>query len=238
LADINGDGRLDGLANSDKAGLFWYEIPDDPTRSWRAHLIVSAETHKMHGGVSPKAVGDIDGDGDADVVTGQAWYESADGGGLHWKAHQTISLGETHQYGIALKTWVIDLDGDGDPDVVQAEADNPDSRVAWFENNGRGDGTRHMIKDKGDQQDFHTLVVADFDGDGAPTYFRAVARYLRLRAIGVTSGKIPSLSLIVLPRDHGSSILSQKSPVVKRWLGKWTSISVPSPGARAMSPCF
>ena len=71
FADINGDGKLDAIANSDRTGLFWYEIPQDPTRPWRSHLIATIQVHKIHGGVSPHAVGDLDGDGDSDVVTGQ-----------------------------------------------------------------------------------------------------------------------------------------------------------------------
>ncbi|MBD3265846.1 hypothetical protein GF373_04185, partial [bacterium] len=153
-------------ANSDTTGLFWYEIPTDPTKKWKEHTIIAAKKHEIHGGVSPKAVGDLDGDGDADVVTGQAWYENADGKGLQWIQHKNINFGEKHKYGIALKTWVTDMDGDGDNDFVQAEADNPDSRVAWFENDGKGNWTRHMIKEEGDGQDFHSLVVADFDNDG------------------------------------------------------------------------
>ena len=65
-----------------------------------------------------------------------------------------------------MRTWVGDLDDDGDQDVVQAEADHPDGRVAWFENDGRGNWTRHLIKDKGERLDFHALAVADFDRDG------------------------------------------------------------------------
>jgi FG-GAP-like repeat len=166
FADINGDGRMDALANSDKAGLFWYEIPADPRQRWTLHLIASSNTHEVHGGVSPRAVGDIDGDGDRDVVTAQAWYENVGGAGLEWRPHRNLDLGERHQYGVAVRTWVGDMDGDGDPDVVQSEADNPDGRVAWFENDGRGNWTRHIIKDKGDRQDFHALAVADFDRDG------------------------------------------------------------------------
>ena len=101
----------------------------------------------------------------------RVWYENLDGHGLQWQAHHTIEFGEKHQYGVALKTWVLDMDGDLDMDFVQAEADNPDSRVAWFENDGHGQWTRHMIKDKGDHQDFHSLAVADFDGDGDPDVF-------------------------------------------------------------------
>jgi hypothetical protein len=166
FADINGDGRTDALANWDKAGLFWYEIPADPRQTWTSHTIAGADEHEIHGGVSPRAVGDIDGDGDNDVVTGQAWYENVDGTGRAWRAHRNIDLGERHQYGVAVRTWVGDLDGDKDLDVVQSEADNPDGRVAWFENDGRGNWTRHLIKDRGGRQDFHALAVADFDLDG------------------------------------------------------------------------
>ncbi|MBN1845367.1 MAG: VCBS repeat-containing protein [Sedimentisphaerales bacterium] len=166
FADINGDGRMDAIANSDRTGLFWYEIPEDVTSRWISHTIATSEEHKIHGGVSPRAVGDIDGDGDSDVVTGQAWYENVDGAGLAWTPHKNIDFGEHHRYGLAVKTWVADLDGDGDVDVVQAEADNPDGRIAWFANDGKGHWRRHLIKPKGDRQDFHSLVVADFDNDG------------------------------------------------------------------------
>lgn len=166
FADINGDGKMDVIANSDRTGLFWYEVPVDVTAKWTQHTIALIGEHKIHGGVSPKAVGDIDGDGDTDVVTAQAWYENADGKGLRWIGHKNLDLGRPERYGIAIKTWVGDLDGDGDNDVVQAEADHPDARVAWFENDGKGNWIRHMIRDEGGKQDFHSLIVADFDNDG------------------------------------------------------------------------
>jgi hypothetical protein len=166
FADINGDGRMDALANSDQTGLYWYEIPADPTQPWTAHLVASRASHEIHGGVSPRATGDIDGDGDRDIVTAQAWYENVGGKGLEWTPHRNLDLGVRDRYGIAVRTWVGDMDGDRDLDVVQAEADNADARVAWFENNGRGEWTRHLIKDKGGKQDFHALAVADFDNDG------------------------------------------------------------------------
>lgn len=166
FADIDGDGRVDALANEDEAGLFWYEIPADPTQPWTEHLIASAEDHEIHGGISPRAVGDLDGDGDMDVVTAEGWYENTDGAGRSWTPHMNIELGEKDRYGIAVRTWVADMDGDGDLDVVQSQADHSDGRVAWFENDGRGAFTRHIIKPKGGQLDFHSLAVADFDLDG------------------------------------------------------------------------
>jgi hypothetical protein len=166
FADINGDGRMDALANSDKSGLYWYEVPPDPRQPWTSHLIASSNDHEVHGGVSPRGFGDVDRDGDTDVVTAQAWYENEDGAGRAWRPHWNIELGERHKYGVAVRTWVGDVDADGDADVVQSEADSPDGRVAWFENDGRGNWTRHLIKDRGGRQDFHALAVADFDRDG------------------------------------------------------------------------
>jgi hypothetical protein len=73
---------------------------------------------------------------------------------------------EQHQYGISVRTWTGDMDGDKDIDLVQAEKDNPDGHIAWFENDGKGNWTRHIIRAEGQGQDFHSLAVADFDGDG------------------------------------------------------------------------
>ena len=58
---------------------------------------------------------------------------------------------------------MIDIDRDGDNDFVQVEVNNPYSRVAWFENDGPGNSITHIIKDKGDDRDFHPLIAADFD---------------------------------------------------------------------------
>ncbi|MCB1123923.1 MAG: VCBS repeat-containing protein, partial [Verrucomicrobiae bacterium] len=166
FADVNNDGRMDAIANSDESGLFWYEIPDDPTRRWTSHTIATADEHEVHGGVSPQAVGDLDGDGDNDVATGAVWYENLNGTGTKWKRHGVLTFGGYHKYGLALRTWVGDLDGDGDADIVQSGADNPFGRVAWFENDGKGKFTLHVVKSYEDRQDFHSLAVADFDNDG------------------------------------------------------------------------
>jgi hypothetical protein len=165
FGDVNGDGRIDLIANSDATGLFWYEIPSVVTNHWTSHLIASKEEHKVHGGVSPKALADLDGDGDNDIATAQAWYENL-GRALQWRPRRNIELGETHRYGLSVRTWVGDIDRDRDIDLFQAENDNPDGRVAWFENDGKGNWTRHLIRDKGRGHDFHSLAVADFDRDG------------------------------------------------------------------------
>jgi hypothetical protein len=168
-ADINGDGRLDLLACSNDRGqeiIAWYEIPENPRQRWMFHCIGTG----IHGGVDPAGVGDLDGDGDNDVVRGNVWYENVDGGGLEWERHSDLTPrggSRSDRFGLALKTWVIDLDADGDNDIVEAEADCKDGRVFWFENGGQGkDWTYHGISPEHTGQDFHSLALADFDNDG------------------------------------------------------------------------
>jgi len=50
-ADIDGDGKIDILAMSDRSGLFWYKIPADPTRTWIEHRIGGP----VHGGSTQRA---------------------------------------------------------------------------------------------------------------------------------------------------------------------------------------
>ena len=163
-ADVDGDGKLDILAMSDRSGLFWYKIPADPTKAWIEHRI----GEPVHGGIDPKGVADIDGDGDIDVVRSNIWFENLDGKGTKWAQHKNIDFGQPKaRFPLMTKTWVVDLDKDGDNDVVQAEGDCVSGRVAWHENkDGKGRvWIRRLIVDKAGQ-DYHSLAVADFDNDG------------------------------------------------------------------------
>lgn len=163
-ADVDGDGRLDVVMISDKAGVYWYRIPSDPKAKWEGCRIGPA----VHGGIGPRGVGDIDGDGDADVVRSTGWFENLDGKGASWAWHENIQGGHPGRFPDTTKSWLADLDKDGDNDVVltDAEVDPGKGRVHWFENADGVGGrwVRHEIASgKGD---LHTLALADFDGDG------------------------------------------------------------------------
>lgn len=65
-AGIDGDGKLDLISIQNKAGVFWYRIPRDPTARWTEHKLLGVTKPQCHGGI---AVGDSDGDGDIDILT-------------------------------------------------------------------------------------------------------------------------------------------------------------------------
>ena len=168
-ADINGDGRLDLVASairrtrSSRSG-----------RKCRPIRATSGSIHKIgagiHGGVGPHGVGDLDADGDNDVVRGDVWFENTDGKGLRWKERTGLTPpggNRPERYGLAIKVWICDMDKDGDLDIVEAEADAVDARVMWFENQGKAQSWQcHLISPDHSKLDFHSLAVADFDNDG------------------------------------------------------------------------
>ncbi len=144
--------------------MYWYTIPGDPTRPWEGHYVGPA----VHGGIGPRGVGDLDADGDNDIVRSTGWFENADGKGTRWTWHANIEGGHGGRFPDTTKSWIVDLDGDADNDVVMTDADTEigPRRAHWFENrDGKGGKwVRHLIAtDKGD---LHTLSVADFDNDG------------------------------------------------------------------------
>jgi hypothetical protein len=108
---------------------------------------------------------DVDGDGDADVVSASAldseiaWYENTDGAG-GFGAQQVI----TTLAHFADSVFAADVDGDGDADVLSAS--QADDKIAWYENtDGAGDfGAEQVITTLADGAT--SVFAADVDGDG------------------------------------------------------------------------
>jgi len=169
LADLDGDKRVDVLTMSDKNNLRWYRITADPRQPWQRHDIGPA----VHAGIG---VGDLDGDGDTDVVRSNRWFENADGKGQQWTTHENIPFGNPNQpFPLGTHCKVLDVDRDGDHDLVMTENEIKGGRIAWLENtDGRGGAWRAHDLPAGDtvvRGAYHSLVVADFDNDGDPDVF-------------------------------------------------------------------
>ncbi len=168
MVDIDGDGIEDVVAvSNDKEHnvTAWYKIPEDYTKNWDYTKIGDG----IHGGAAPRGFGDLNNDGHMDIVRGDVWFENVNGDGKTWKEHPLIPPGGSRpdRFGLALKTWVADMNNDGMPDIVQAEGDTKNGRIFWWENvqNGK-EFIFHLVSADSTGQDFHSLALADFNGNG------------------------------------------------------------------------
>ena len=128
--DIDGDGDTDAVvSDKNNATIKWYENTNKWGTAWSDHLI-SVD----FGGATFVNVGDVDNDGDLDVVgvadasTEVTWWENADGVGGTWNAYQLdISfIGGTSVHS-------VDVDSDGDLDVL-ASAGNATGEIKLYKN--------------------------------------------------------------------------------------------------------
>lgn len=173
ISDIDNDGKSDVVGVGEREGAYWYQVGDHPkdNANWRRTLItldVLVKNDRIHGGFFPRGIGDLDGDGDNDIVLPDRWLENqADG--KKWPKHQ-LPFGKRGPYGLSSRSWITDLDEDGDNDIVMTDCDQQASRIAWLENHGGPlpSFTAHFLPmhAPGIRGSFHTLFVGDLDNDG------------------------------------------------------------------------
>jgi len=158
LGDIDGDGDLDTvIANySGQAQTVWV---NDGAGNFGAHAVTP--TFGV-GNSYDVPLGDIDGDGDLDVVVANSAGEAEtvwvnDGSGSFTAHPTTASFGGGNTVDIALD----DIDGDGDLDVFVANVSQP---AALWLNNGAGVFADSSQSFAGG--DTYGMRTGDVDGDG------------------------------------------------------------------------
>ncbi len=182
--DLNMDGKIDvvvvavGVVDPSRAtpasgdapaaalgsgALLWLQNDGQPVPGFAARTVAAGLNYPVSA-----AVGDLDGDGDPDLVAATrddnsiTWFASS-GGPAPSFAPRPI----TNAAGGAVSVDVGDADHDGDLDVVSASED--DDRILLFANNGAGAFAATAVRPGAPQPDLDfakSVRFADIEGDG------------------------------------------------------------------------
>ena len=164
MADLDGDGRMELIFGHEEENIMmcYQSIGSGGDTKWIAHEMSERNAPGTNRYSHGLGFGDVDGDGNKDVIATGGWWTTNDGGNdFPWQLH-TASLGfpcsQMHAY---------DFDRDGDNDIVSSSAHA--YGIWWHEQTTDENGVsfkRHLIDSTFSQT--HGLALEDMNADGLP----------------------------------------------------------------------
>jgi hypothetical protein len=150
---------------------------------------------------------DLDSDGDIDILEADD-YATEFGWDIFWRKNNGAEVfsswcGIDSTFVAAMSVYAIDIDNDSDVDVLGAGQGSDDTNIAWYENDGNGNFSKHPLAD-----DFihgKSIYAIDIDDDNDVDILAAGKGDVNITWWENNGGSPPSFTGYTISDDSGSA---------------------------------